>query len=84
MKINVEKNTITASVGSLSPGDTFMHVGTFYILTDIGSLPELKEYDVAWAINLGTGSYKALPTDTHVEQVELAVVLEEDLKDDKC
>lgn len=79
MMIQIEKNTITASVGSLSPGDTFMHVGAFFILTDMGSLPELKEYDVAWAINLSTGIYKALPTDTHVEQVELAVVLQEDL-----
>lgn len=78
MKINVEKNTITSRVGSLSPGDTFMLNGTFYIVTDVGEVSELKSYDLVWCINLGTGYCITLTKETEVEQVELAVVLEED------
>lgn len=81
MMIQIEKNTITARVGSLSEGDTFMLNGRFYIVTDIGELPELKNYDLVWAINLGSGYCRSLSRDTEVEQVELAVVLKDDLED---
>lgn len=79
MEIYVEKNTITARVGCLSPGDTFIFSGTFYIVTDIGKMSELKNYDLVWSINLCSGCCRSFSRDTEVVQVELAVVLKEDL-----
>ena len=79
MEIHVEKNTITASVGSLSSGETFMFSGKFYIVTDMDEISELIHYDLIWSIDLDSGYCRTFPRETEVDQVELVVVLKEDL-----